>query len=192
MTIQAQERETYRDMFAIESYGDFSPGERYAPVFASLATPGATVLDAGCGTGKGLLALEALGYDVFGCDLTADGLLPETKHLRMVEACLWRDLSAVTFLAGVEQFDYVYCCDVLEHIPTPFTMLVVRNLLSVAKHGVFLSIALQPDQCGVWIGKHLHRTVQSFSEWRDQLKELGTVTEARDLMTTGIYMVTAR
>jgi hypothetical protein len=98
-------------------------------------------------------------------------------------------LHPVAYLAGVSRgtFDYAYCCDVLEHIPTPFVMLVVSRLMAVTTRGVFLSVALQADQFGALVGEPLHLTVQSFTQWRDQLSTLGRLVEARDLMMTGVY-----
>ena len=195
--ITQRERAVYQDIFQIPTYSDHSPGEVYAPLFASLAQAPATVLDAGCGSGKGMLALTALGFSVYGCDLTDAGLVPEARALgNMLQACLWRDVFPVAYIAAsgktgdcAFQFDYAYCCDVLEHIPPTFTMLAVRNILAVTRYAAFFSIALTPDNFGVWVGKPLHQTVQSFTDWRDQLSEVGRVLEARDLGVNGIYWV---
>jgi SAM-dependent methyltransferase len=188
MSIREQEQETYDAIYSTDRYGDFSPGERYAPIFQELSERGSSVLDAGCGTGKGALALKALGYRVDLCDFTTQGLTPEASRLPFSPVCLWNEDD----LKPMRWRDYVYCCDVLEHIPPVFTMLVARNLLMVARRGVFFSIALQPDQFGVWVGKSLHQTIQSFVFWRDALQELGDVTEARDFHMVGIYMVEPR
>jgi 2-polyprenyl-3-methyl-5-hydroxy-6-metoxy-1,4-benzoquinol methylase len=187
------ERQTYEAMWAVDAYAAFSPGETYLPLFLDMVqTSHGTVLDAGCGSGKGALALQQAGFEVTACDLTPNGLIPAASGLRFHVVSLWHDLPPqLGYLFG-RQVDYVYCCDVLEHIPLPFTMLVVRNLLAVARKGVFLTIALQPDQCGVWVGTALHQSVQSFVSWRDQLAELGTVQECRDCLMTGIYYVTPR
>jgi hypothetical protein len=126
------------------------------------------------------------------CDLTPDGLTPEAQRLPFVEAVLWRDLQpAVRAFAHPNRttVDYIYCCDVLEHLPPQFTMLAIDQLLRVAQRGVFLSISLVPDNFGAWVGAPLHQTVQSFTWWRDGLAELGTVLEARDLLSTGLYWV---
>lgn len=189
-TLTAREVETYQEAWALESYRAYSPGARFVDVFATLVPTGATVLDAGCGDGQGMAALVARGYTVVGCDL----VLPEDRatDAPRVTACLWHDLMPVAYLAGVTRFDAIYCTDVLEHVPTPFTMLVVQNLLRVTIQGVFLTISLVPDAFGAWIGRPLHQTVQGFPVWRDQLRELGTVQDARDLGTTGLYWVTPR
>jgi 2-polyprenyl-3-methyl-5-hydroxy-6-metoxy-1,4-benzoquinol methylase len=184
--IRTQEQETYQTIWALDAYAAHSPGEAYVGTFRQLASMRSrTVLDAGCGAGKGALALKAEGYDVFCADLV-DVRQGEALDLPFRSVCLWDDLK----VAMGREVDWVYCCDVLEHIPTPFTMLVIHQLLHVARRGVFLSISLQPDVFGAWVGKPLHQTVQSFTAWRDQLSELGTVTEARDLLSTGLYLVT--
>lgn len=186
-----RERDTYREMWGVESYAAWAPGADYVPAFRDMsgATPGQTILDAGCGTGKGALALQKAGYQVRMCDLTVDGLVDAAKTMPFDPACLWHDLKPqLRYLHG-GVVDWVYCCDVLEHIPTPFTMLVIANLLRVAAKGVFLSISLRGDDFGAWVGTPLHQTVQSFTDWKTQLQELGTIVECRDLLHTGLYLV---
>jgi SAM-dependent methyltransferase len=188
-TIAAAERDTYTDVFrSLTAYADYSPGEEFAPAFLEMsgAKYGA-VLDAGCGTGKGGLALAARGFDVTLFDLTDAGLVPEARRLPFLSGSLWHPIPP--WRLG---FEYVYCCDVMEHLPTAFTMLVAANLMRAARRGAFFSISLVPDSFGVWLGKSLHQTVQSFTTWRDQLRELGDVRECRDLQTTGLYWVTRR
>ena len=189
--IRQGERGTYEAMWDVPTYAEMSPGEKYAPIFRELTKGqhGDTVIDAGCGSGKGALALKAAGYDVHLCDLTDAGLVDAAKALKFTPVCLWDDLKPQLGYQFGSKVDWVYCCDVMEHLPTAFTMLVAQRLIDAARFGVFFSITLQPDAFGVWVGKPLHQTVQPFTWWRDALKELGTVKECRDLLTTGLYMV---
>lgn len=191
----------YDTAWSMGGYGDFSPGEKYAHVFASLVPPGGTVLDAGTGSGKGAIALDALGFKVAMCDVTPEGLdSPDlVKRFPYTNASLWHDksLKTVAYMAKCfdpafngQDFDWAFCCDVMEHIPTQFTMLIIQNLLHIVQRGVFLSIALVPDSFGVWVGKPLHQTVQPFTWWRDNLAELATVSDARDCLNTGIFLLT--
>jgi SAM-dependent methyltransferase len=188
----AQERATYAEMWAVDEYAAFSPGETYVPMFLDMAGisegqawPG-SVLDAGCGAGKGALALAQRGFRVTLCDLTDAGLLPDVRGaltLPFHQAVLWHDLRPVVG----QWFDYVYCCDVLEHVPPQFTMLVIHRLLQVARKGVFLSISLMPDGFGPWVGKSLHQSVQTFPQWKQQIEAIATVQEARDCLHTGVF-----
>lgn len=186
------ERELYADLWSgVESYAKRSPGEGFVNAFCEMAqVPGyfkGSVLDAGCGSGKGALALMEAGFAVQLCDLTDAGLVEDVRTLVFHEACLWDDL-----LIKIGRFDYVYCCDVLEHIPPAFTMLTVARLLQIARKGVFLSIAFVPDEFGVWAGRPLHLTVESFVWWRDSLNAIGQVKECRDLLQYGLFFVVPR
>jgi SAM-dependent methyltransferase len=184
-----RERETYEQAWAFKPYAEYSPGVKYLPLFLDMTrtTMRTTVLDAGCGSGKGALALKDAGFDVTCCDLTPAGLVPEAADVPFVQTALWADLKR-----QVGFRDWVYCTDVLEHIPPTFTMLVVSRLLEVSRRGVFLSIALMPDEFGKMIGKPLHQSLQNFAQWREQLDTVGHVIEARDLLHTGVYLVHPR
>jgi SAM-dependent methyltransferase len=214
MSLVAQERAIYDAMWGVPDYAKTSPGEQLVPAFLEMsgAVPSGdpswferfpmghasrgwmaarktqTVLDAGCGSGKGAVMLAKAGFRVAMCDLTDTGLIDEAKPLPFFPVCLWESIGAQ--VAWPErQFDWVYCCDVLEHVPPTFAMLVVNRLLEVARKGVFLSIALQEDNFGVWAGRPLHQTVQNFVAWRNQLSAIGTVKESRDLLMNGLYFV---
>ena len=198
MVVRA-ERELYDAIWQVPGYADHSPGAERVPLFLDMAQPpaGATVLDAGCGSGKGALALRAAGFQVDMMDLTDEGLVPDAQDLPFRSGCLWEQPAPL--YRGL--YDYVYCCDVLEHIPTEYTMLTIARLLEQVRGGVgtfagtgglFLSIALQPDHFGVWVGRPLHLTVRDFSWWRDRLRDLGELVEARDLLSSGVYYVRGR
>ncbi len=188
VALREHERETYEQIWAVDAYSKYSPGERYVPLFLDMsgADRTASVLDAGCGGGQGALALQSAGFtDVRCCDLTDAGLVPDARQFSFTTVCLWDDL----LLQCVRPVDWVYCADVLEHIPTPFTMLVVSQLLRIVNRGLFLSISMMPDDYGVWIGRTLHQTVQTFPQWSEQLAAVGHVREARDLLHTGLFLV---
>lgn len=189
--IAQRERALYEDVWhSLAGYQAFSPGEKRIDVFLDMAglavdvegrvRQPATVLDAGCGSGKGALALAARGFLVDLVDLTDVGLVPEAERFRFVAGALWDDLQHLTG----SRYAYVYCCDVLEHIPTALTMLVVARLLAVAQRGVFLNIGLAQDNFGAWMGQPLHKTMESYVVWRDLLACVGHLVEARDLLTS--------
>ncbi len=200
MSVKSAETELYSDIWRdVTGYGQFAPGEQYLPLFTEIINlfpnrrpQNTTILDAGCGSGKAAAALHAASYNVRLCDLTDEGLVPEARHLPFYSASLWNDLYFVTRGFGHPNrttADFVYCCDVLEHIPKQFTMLAIDQMLRVADTGLFLSVSLVPDSFGVWAGKNLHQTVESFVWWRDALRELGHVGEARDLLANAIFFV---
>jgi 2-polyprenyl-3-methyl-5-hydroxy-6-metoxy-1,4-benzoquinol methylase len=197
--ILAQERATYEELWtSVADYSKHAPGELFLPIFLERAQPGrgdVTVLDAGTGSGKGALALHGKGFNVRMCDMTDAGLVEGAKALPFYHTCLWHDLYPATRAFGhpsVNQADYVYCTDVLEHVPPQFTMLAIDQMLRVTRKGLFLSVSLTKDEFGSWVGTSLHRTVESFVWWRDSIGEIGKVEEARDLWRTGTFWVTPR
>jgi SAM-dependent methyltransferase len=192
-SLVSSERETYEAIWSLDAYAKHSPGETYLPVFLDLVgADRGTLLDAGCGTGRASVTLQQAGFDVVLADLTDEGLCEVARSLPFHEACLWRDLSLVARgfgHPGRTRLDYAYCCDVLEHIPPQFTMLVIDQLLRVTSRGVFLSVSLVPDHFGVWLGKPLHQTVQPFTWWRDGIASLGELVDARDLLGNATFYV---
>lgn len=188
MSITSKERQTYDDLWgAVPSYASHSPGEMELPVFLQIVGDRrGHVLDAGAGSGKGALALKAAGFRVTMCDLTNAGLVEEAKEIPFREASLWRSLKGLTPTGSVE---WVYCTDVLEHVPTQFTMLAVEQMLRVSRLGVFIGVSCVPDSFGVWAGKSLHQTVQSYLWWKESLSELGRVSDARDLLHAATFYV---
>jgi SAM-dependent methyltransferase len=200
--IQTFEAESYAELWgSVDAYKRVSPGEQHARVFHDLVQdPGATVLDAGCGEGKGLVALDALGYRVAGMDLTDAGLNATAKTFPFIQDTLWHDLKPSVYLFHVQQptvfhaerVDYVFCCDVLEHLPEQFTMLTVQRLLEITDKALFFSVFFIQDGYGPWIGRPLHLTVKPFVWWRDAFRELADVTEARDCHEFGIFLLRPR
>lgn len=192
-TIHRQEAALYQEVWAgLDHYGDLSPGEQWAEAFLVMTHGhvGDTVLDAGCGSGKGAIKLGQRGFVVTLCDLTDEGLVAEARALPFFSACLWDDLRHDRNpYWGV---DWVYCCDVLEHIPMEFSMLAIARMLAVAKRGLFLSITFVPDCFGALLGRPLHQTVQPYQWWKERLGELGDVVETRDLLASGLFLVRAR
>jgi len=190
-----QEQATYDAVWTgVANYGNHSPGAEQVGRFLEMsgATEG-TVLDAGCGSGKGALALKEFGFDVTLADITPSGLVDEAQGLPFVQVPLWADLHPVAYAATRGRaFDYVYCCDVMEHVPPEFTMLVIARLLEVTKVGAFFSISTVPDGFGAWVGKPLHQTVQPYVWWRDHLSEFGELVEGRDVLNAGLFYVRPR
>ncbi len=182
------ERTKYEEMWTIESYAKNSPGEQFVTLFHDIVTEHSiglgSVIDAGCGQARGTRALEGLGYSVIGlCDVT-DAALPPEYADRFFQCALWDNLQ--------HRADYVFCCDVLEHIPMAFTGLTIQRLLDSSREGVFLSVSTVPDTFGRWIGQTLHETVQPFTWWRDLLSTLGNIVVGRDLLLTAVFFVRPR
>ena len=178
-TLGAAEFEKYERMWSVPEYSDYSPGETLVDTFMEMtgAQKGDSVIDLGCGTGRATSALQEKGLRATGFDITPKGL-QETIHFR--QGCLWRKIGG--------QYDHGYCCDVMEHIPIEFTMLVLHQI-SLVTPNLFLQICNIPDGFGRAIGEPLHLSVMPFQWWKAHLESFGEVLDARDLLTSSVFHV---
>lgn len=188
------EKAKYEQMWQNPDYRKVSPGEAIAIEFLRQARPSseAEVLDLGCGTGRGGLAVAVFG----GCkvcfvDFAANcldedvrnALTTQAHKLRFVEADLEKPLPV--------QAEYGFCTDVMEHIPTDKVDAVLDNILRSARH-VFFQISLLDDHYGKTIGEVLHLTVKPFEWWQAKLRERDVVFHwSHNTGGTALFYVTA-
>lgn len=161
--ILQDEREKYERMWDISRYRSYSPGEKALPTAVRYLKTGSTVADFGCGTGRAAQSLQNAGYHVTAIDFAGnclDGKVDVPFH----RACLWE-------LPPDMLFDYGYCTDVMEHIPTSKVNATLKCLHGATRFGCFFQIATFKDRFGDLIGERLHLTVQSADTWGNSLSK---------------------
>lgn len=158
-----QEREKYQKMWGFDSYRERSPGMRFLDdaLERMKMEPGASVIDLGCGTGRVSKALKEMGFDVTALDIAKNACTE--FHGPFIEACLWE------LEDSIPNFDYGFCADVLEHLPTDR---VSESLKCIAAHTGKCYFQIANFHCheGKKIGEALHLTVKSVGWWKDALE----------------------
>lgn len=168
---QITEMEKYRRMWEHPEYRDFSPGEMCAEKFTDVVRPIPTyrIIDYGCGTGRGSLALRKhTECEIVQIDFTENSRDEDAKDFIFYQA----DLREKMPVLG----DYGYCTDVLEHIEPENVDLVIGNIMD-SSPVVFFQISTVQDRMGQLIGHPLHLTVNPAPWWEAKFEELGYFIE---------------
>ncbi len=161
---EESERQKYEEMWRVEAYRKVSPGlESVEEAIALLdMSPGESIADFGCGTGRCVKRFEEQGFDAVGVDIAGNCL---EEDVPFIQAALW-DSDRLPYV------DYGFSCDVLEHIPTDKVRDTLKAIYDSCSVGCYLNIDTIPDSFGVLIGKTLHETVMSAESWEILLREL--------------------
>jgi SAM-dependent methyltransferase len=146
-------------------------------------TPPASILEAGCGWGVNLAALEAAGYEMTGLDISRKALMRlDRPDRQLIEA----DLSL-----GLPDTVPAYACvlvlDVIEHIDDDSR--AVRELGRLLKPGgrVIVSVPSLPDLYSEFDEVQGHRRRYTVQSLRACLERAGLTVE--DVMWWGQWMV---
>ena len=156
-----REREKYRKMWSIKSYRETSPGLNVAPLALEKLgmRAGDSVLDFGCGEGLAIDWFEERDISAMGVDIVS--LRPD-----IVEGCLW------SLPENLTPADFVFCADVLEHIPEEKVDAVLRAIFDHADQGAFMTVATIGCIHGIRHGEVLHLTVKPIEWWADKIQAL--------------------
>lgn len=177
MITREQEAGKYRRMWTeVAAYRSNSPGERLVPTFLDWASwqKGESLIDLGCGTGRASVQLQRAGFDVTCLDITPDSLDSKVRgampglSMDFIEGCLWS-------LPPMKRRDWVFCCDVLEHIPPEHVDATLDAIARLTRRGAFMQIALWQDSFGSHINETLHLSVNNAGWWLERIKRRLTI-----------------
>jgi SAM-dependent methyltransferase len=192
---QLSEQQKYELMWSREQYRIVSPGEGIAHHFLYVAKPraGATVIDFGCGTGRGGLMIALFGERLkvemvdFAANCLDEDVAAACQTQSHALAFTQADLSKPLPIAG----EYGFCTDVMEHIPPEQVNRVLTHILQAAQH-VFFQISCRDDDCGQLIGETLHLSVHDAAWWQKKFTDIECqIHYFKDLGDSCIVYVTA-
>lgn len=147
------------------------------PIFRQLARRRGTLVDVGCGPGRAAQKLSDARWQVWGMDF-AENCLDDGVEIPFLRQDITRKWP--------QDFDYAYCCDVMEHLPPQKVDRALKRIVAHVERA-FFSIHFGPDNFGQTVGHPLHLTIQPFAWWRDKLREYGELRDARDLLGMGTF-----
>lgn len=161
--VAEKEKSKYERMWGLEKYHQRSPGMRHLEDALLKLRPnrGAKIVDLGCGTGRVSAELKKRGFNVTAVDI-ADNAATEFDGPFVVSP-LWN------LPEDLQIFEYGFCADVMEHIPTDH---VAKTLECISRYAAVVYFQIANFVCheGDEIGEHLHLTVKPIEWWK---KELG-------------------
>lgn len=155
----SSEKSKYTRMWDRPEYRRYSPGGEAVPDALKFMSKGQTVYDLGCGTGVAGSLMAGEGMNVTLVDFAPNAV---KYPLPFIEACLWE--------MDLPRADWIFCADVLEHIPTDRVDDVLRKIADTCINA-YLQIHCRPDGCGALIGETLHMTVKSPEWWLAKVLE---------------------
>jgi SAM-dependent methyltransferase len=179
-----------------EAYAGRTFTSRQARLMAFLArlSPGASILELGCGAGGDTAEMLARGFDVCPTDGSPEMADVASKHLgRMVETLLFHDLDEV------ETYDAVWANACLLHVPRPELADVLARIWRALKPaGVFYASYKEGDGDGRdtldryynypspdW----LRATYAEAANWNSLSIESGEVIGFDDKMASMLFVV---
>jgi len=179
------EKRKYWQAYQHKSYRKNSPGERVAAyfLFSSAREQGDTVIDLGCGTGRAgkyiadyRKKMPAGEPKVINVTLF-DFVDVREVDLPFIQGNMWE-------LDGIPVFDWILCCDVLEHIPPQYVDRTLDGMAAITRKGGLLTIAHFPcstaDFPDMDVIEDLHLTIESPHWWQAKIDKRWQVREWRD------------
>ena len=131
-----------------------------------------SITDFGCGRGETYFYFREKGLDVQFVDITDQGLLESVRNALVLGYDLtFHEQSLWNMDARVVPTNWIFCVDVLEHIPTEKVDCVLEKMSNRTLLGGMFSICLKKDNCGAYIKEKLHLTVKSGAWWLERLSQ---------------------
>jgi len=120
----------------------FSKISQYELTQFSSFIKGKNVLDAGCGAGRDTQYLREEGFTVMGID-ASEGMIKEAKD-RVGDDFKVMDIRKLEFKD--QEFDGIWCCATLHHIPKKELPVVLKEFSRVLKTNGVLYVAVKEGE----------------------------------------------
>jgi len=166
-----EEQSKYQDLYKDGQYRKHQPGINFITQnkfnVSNKLVAIKSLIEFGSGEGHVIKHFRDKGVDCYGTDIADNSLsFPELEGYRYV-----MDLGELQDFD--REFDFIYSCDVFEHLPPKSIDNLLENMKRAAPKGkAVVRIALYLDARGQHdITKALHLTVKPSTWWLDKFKE---------------------
>lgn len=183
-----EEKRKYEKMWTNEPYRATSPGYDSVSDFLSYIKnkkgSADSLIDFGCGSGVAAIPFLEVGFKVSLVDIA--------------ENCLNENIHALTFLypelitfflaplwelpCSLGKSDWIYCIDVLEHLPPERVDKALSEMASKTKKGGALQVFLLDEEMGARVGETLHLTIKPLDWWLDKISSYWNIEEVRPII----------
>jgi ubiquinone/menaquinone biosynthesis C-methylase UbiE len=194
-TLYLQEKQKYEKMWSCDLYRQRSPGflltTFFLHYFQGRITPRDTLIDFGCGTGAASLFFFEKGLSVTLVDIADNCLSDDVKKtikknrsdFTFIQATLW-DLPY-----SLQPTDWIYCIDVLEHLPTKQVLPSLAAMAKKTKKGGALQLFLEDESMGDLVGETLHLTLRPLDWWLKQISAFWPIEHVQEIIPNVRYCV---
>lgn len=175
--LSSKEKQKYEKMWDVPSYRHTSPGyiclEILFDHFANEIKEGQSITDFGCGMGLTTMTFLEKGLTVQLVDIASNCLEDKIQALLLLqsdkasftEGCLWN------LPKSVKPTDWIYCVDVLEHVPTEKIDTCLKELSTRCLKGGVIQVFLIDEPYGDLIQEKLHLTIQPLEWWKQKISQ---------------------
>jgi 2-polyprenyl-3-methyl-5-hydroxy-6-metoxy-1,4-benzoquinol methylase len=166
------QRLKYDNQWKKDRYAKFSPGLRsigrlleWVRIYEKCVSEENPILFAGSGSGHDAIVFHSIGLPIRLFDISANALrYPELEALITI-GTLWYMPREWT-----GKFSFVWCADVLEHIPPSRVDESLHELRRVTKGFAMLQISLNDSEIEEHTGEPLHLTIRPQEWWRERVE----------------------
>ncbi|MBX9923817.1 MAG: class I SAM-dependent methyltransferase [Rhabdochlamydiaceae bacterium] len=190
-----REKQKYEKIWKKGLYRITSPGNLLVPAFLSQIRgkleASDSLIDFGCGTARAAIPFLDKGLKVTLVDI-AENCLDEKieifshlcpERLSFVQAPIW-DLPP-----QVPVSDWIYCIDVLEHLPVERVIPSLKAMAEKTRKGGALQVFLSDEEMGEVIGETLHLTIRPLDWWLKQISLFWDVERVEEMIPQIRYCI---
>lgn len=139
-------------------------------------------LDVGCGRANGVQYAREVGYDVYGCDISS-GAVKCWEERGVSDYCSVCPADAMPYKDN--EFDFVLCSEVMEHIPEENTLATLKEICRVGSDKYLFTIAMTPEKIPVAGLIQSHINLHPPDWWVHKMEEAGMIIAGGGINDTG-------